>query len=57
MIAIEINYNIYNMQMLMIISAVKEWRRYLEDVEYLSLVFSDYKNLKYFTTTKVLNYY
>jgi hypothetical protein len=41
--------------MVAIISAFKEWRRYLEGAENPILVFSDYKNLEYFTTTKVLN--
>jgi hypothetical protein len=51
----EINYDIYNKQMLAIFSPFKEWRRYLEGAEHSILVLLEYKNLKYFTTTKVLN--
>jgi hypothetical protein len=55
MITIELNYDIHNKEMLAIVSSFKEWRRYLEGAEDSILVFSDYKNLEYFTTTKVLN--
>jgi hypothetical protein len=41
--------------MLAIVSSFKEWRTYLEGVEHSILVFSDDKNLEYFTTMKVLN--
>jgi hypothetical protein len=41
--------------MLANVSAFKEWRRYFEGAELSILVFSDYKNLEYITTTKVLN--
>jgi hypothetical protein len=56
MTATELNYDIYNQEMVTIISAFKEWRRSLEGAEHPILVFSDHKKLKYFTTTKVLNY-
>jgi hypothetical protein len=55
--AIELNYDIHDKEMLTIVSSFKEWRKYLEGAEHSILVFSDYKNLKYFTTTKVLNYH
>jgi hypothetical protein len=55
MTATELNYDIYNMEILAGVSSFKEWRRYLKGVEYSILVFSDYKNLEYFITTKVLN--
>jgi hypothetical protein len=56
MTATELNYDIHDKEMLAIVSAFKEWRRYLEGAEHPILVFSDYKNLEYFTTTKVLNH-
>jgi hypothetical protein len=56
MIATELNYDIHNKEMLAIVSSFKEWRRYLDGTEHSIVVFSDYKNLEYFTTTKVLNY-
>ena len=55
MTATELNYDIHDKEMLAIVSAFKEWRRYLEGAEHPILVFSDHKNLEYFTTTKVLN--
>jgi hypothetical protein len=55
MIAGELNYDIHDKEMLVIVSSFKEWRRYLEGAEHSILVFSDHKNLEYFTTTKVLN--
>jgi hypothetical protein len=42
----ELNYNIHDKEMLAIVSAFKEWRRYLEGAEYPILVFSDHKNLE-----------
>ena len=51
----EINYEIHDKEMLAIVSAFKECRRYLEGAQHEVLVFIDYKNLEYFTTTKVLN--
>jgi hypothetical protein len=56
MIATELNYDIHDKEILAIVSAFKEWRRYLEGAEHYILVFSDHKNLEYFTITKVLNY-
>jgi hypothetical protein len=53
--ATELNYDIYNKEILAIVSGFKEWRRYLEGAEHFILVFSDYKNLENFTTMKVLN--
>jgi hypothetical protein len=41
--------------MLVIVSALKDWRRYLEGAEHSILIFSDHKNLEYFTTRKVVN--
>ena len=50
----EINYEIHDKEMLAIVSGFKEWRRYLEGARYQITVFTDHKNLEYFTTTKVL---
>jgi hypothetical protein len=55
MIITELNYDIHNKEMLAIVSAFKEWRRYLEGAEHSILVFSFHSNLEYFTTTKALN--
>jgi hypothetical protein len=52
---VEINYEIHDKQMLMIVSAFKEWRRYLDGSTHPISVFTNHKNFKYFTTTKILN--
>jgi hypothetical protein len=51
----EINYKIHDKELLAIVDAFKHWRRYLEGTHHQIQVFSDHQNLKYFTTTKVLN--
>jgi len=51
----EINYEIHNKELLAIVDAFKHWRRYCEGAVHQVRVFSDYQNLEYFTTTKVLN--
>ena len=50
----ELNYEIYNKELLAIYDAFKHWRSYLEGAAHVILVMSDHKNLEYFTTTKVL---
>ena len=52
--AAELNYNTYNKELLTIIEAFKIWWHYLESLAYFINVVTDYKNLKYFSTTKVL---
>lgn len=51
----EINYEIHDKEMLAIVVAFKEWRRYLEGACHTITVYSDHKNLEFFLTTKVLN--
>jgi transposase InsO family protein len=53
--AAELNYEIYDKEMLAIITAIKEWRAYLEGAVHPFTVYTDHKNLEYFTSTKVLN--
>ena len=50
----ELNYEIYDKEMLAIVEAFKHWRAYLEGASQIS-VFTDHKNLEYFTSSKVLN--
>jgi hypothetical protein len=53
---LEINYEIHNKEMLAVVSGFKEWRRYLEGATRIQIiVYTDHKNLEYFSTTKVLN--
>ena len=53
-IAAELNYNIHDKKLLTIFEAFKIWQHYLKDLAYLINVVTDYKNLEYFFTTKVL---
>jgi hypothetical protein len=53
--AAELNYDIYNKELLAIVSAFKQWRAYLEGSHYTVEVFSDHNNLQFFTTTKKLS--
>ena len=50
----ELNYNIHNKELLTIFKAFKIWQYYLEGLAYPINVVTDYKNLEYFSTTKVL---
>jgi hypothetical protein len=54
MMATELNYGIHDKEMEANVSEFKEWRRYVEGAEHPILVFSEEKNLDYFTTTKVV---
>ena len=51
----EVNYEIHDKEMLAIVTAFKEWRRYLEGAKHQVKVYTDHKNLEYFLTTKILN--
>ena len=55
MTLIELNYNIYNKELLGIVIALKEWRAFLYSTTKLFKVIIDYKNLIEFLTTKELN--
>ena len=50
----EMNYEIYDKELLAIFGVFKQWRNYLEGAVHTTLVLSDHKNLEYFTTTKQL---
>jgi len=51
---VELNYDTYNKELLAIFEAFKIWQHYLEGLAYPIDVVIDYKNLEYFSTTKVL---
>jgi RNase H-like domain found in reverse transcriptase len=55
MISTELNYEIHNKELLVIIEVFRNWRVYLEGSKYSIKVYTDHKNLLYFTTIKVLN--
>jgi len=52
---VEINYEIYDKELLALVDAFKHWQRYCEGATHQVQVYSDHQNLEYFTTTKVLN--
>ena len=56
LILLELNYNIYNKELLAIVAVLKEWRAFLQEIVELFIVKTDYKNLTGFLTTKELNH-
>jgi len=52
----ELNYDIYDKELLAIFEAFKIWRHYLEGSTSPIDVITDHKNLEYFLTTKVLTH-
>ena len=54
-ILLELNYNIYNKKLLGIVIILKEQRAFLQGIEKLFIVKTDYKNLIGFLITKELN--
>ena len=51
----EINYDIYDKEMLAIVAALKEWEHMLKSCQEEFVVFTDHKNLEYFASSKVLS--
>ena len=51
---VELNYNTYDKELLAIFKAFKIWWHYLEGLAYPINIIIDYKNLEYFSITKVL---
>ena len=51
----ELNYDVHDKKLLAIVDAFEEWQAYLEGSRHSIVVYSDHKNLSYFTTTKKLN--
>ena len=51
----ELNYEIYNKELLAIINVFRKWQVYLKRLKYIIQVYIDYKNLVYFIITKQLN--
>ena len=49
------NYNVHDKELLAIVESFKIWKVYLEGAKHEVQVFTDYKNLMSFTSTKVLN--
>ena len=55
MTPLELNYNIYNKELLGIIAVLKKWRAFLQKIIELFVIKTDYKNLTGFLTIKKLN--
>ena len=55
LIPAELNYKIYNKEMLAIVECLKQWCIYLKGAQEQTTVLIDHKNLKYFNISKVLN--
>jgi len=53
---LELNYNVYDKELLVIFKAFKIWRHYLEGSASPIDVVIDHKNLEYFSTTKILTH-
>jgi hypothetical protein len=51
----EMNYDIHDKELLAVVEAFKTWRVYLEGAKFPVQVYTDHKNLLYWTTTKELN--
>ena len=51
----ELNYEIHDKKLLAIVDSFKQWRVYLKESRHQIQVYTDHKNLLYFTITKVLN--
>ena len=51
----EINYEIHNKELLVIVKAFKQQKTYLKEFKNSVQIYTDYKNMMYFTITKVLN--
>jgi hypothetical protein len=51
----EINYQVYDKELLAIITTFEQWRPYLAGAQHRVQVMTDHKNLLYFTTTRTLN--
>ena len=51
----ELNYEIYNKELLAIVIVMRKWRVYFKGSKYEVEVLLDYKNLIYFIITKELN--
>jgi hypothetical protein len=55
MTAAEINYEIYDKELLAIVTSFKEWRYLLVGAQHIISVVTDHKNLLYFATARQLN--
>ena len=52
---VECNYDVYDKELLAIVQALKEWRKYVAGSQHKIRILTDHKNLVLFMTTKELN--
>ena len=52
---LELNYNIYNKELLAIVIVLKKWRVFLQGIIELFIIKTDHKNLTGFLIIKELN--
>ena len=55
LIPLELNYNIYNKELLAIVAVLKEQRAFLQEIIELFIIKTDYNNLIGFLIIKKLN--
>ena len=48
----ELNYPIYNKELLAVVAGFKHWRVYVEGTQHSVQVYTDHKNLEYFSTSR-----
>lgn len=53
--AAEVNYDIYEKELLAIVDCFRVWRHYLQGTKHTVTVYTDHKNLEHFMSSKVLN--
>jgi hypothetical protein len=57
MLPVELNYDIYDKEMLAVVRVLEEWRAELEGLQDTPFkVYSDYRTLEYFMTIKKLSF-
>jgi hypothetical protein len=52
----EINYTIYDKELLTIVDSFILWRRYVDGYYFTLLIYSDHQNLEHFTTPQTLSW-
>ena len=52
----ELNYDVYDKELLAIVKSFKKWRHYLEGPNIPVEMFTDHKNLTHFCRTKMLTH-
>jgi len=53
--ATKLHYDIYNKELLVVFKAFYTWCHYLEGLEWPIDIITDYKNLEYFSISKILS--